>query len=138
MTFSTILGYLAIAASSTVGTFVVMVALDDLAGVVLALKTHTFDWNKLPSFLESQFGTRQAAALLGLVATATLTAVGSALVHGGLTQTALQGIADAALAAATAGAGAMLLSVVGDFAAKLSGIFGTGVNVPVPAPPSGV
>lgn len=135
MTFSSILGYLAIAASTTVGTFVVMVALDDLAGVVLALKTKTFDWNKLPSFLESQFGTRQAVALLGLVATATLTAVGSALVHGGLTQMALQGISDAALAAATAGAGAMLLSVVGDFAAKLSGIFGTGVNVPVPAPP---
>lgn len=124
MTLSSLLGYLAIAAGSTVGVFVLAVVLDDVAGILLAIKEHTFDPNLLPSFLESQFGTVKAAALLGLVATATITAVGSALLHGGLTQLALQGIADAALAAATAGAGAMLLSVVSDLLSKVQALFG--------------
>lgn len=133
LTFAGLLGYLAIAASSTVGTFVVLVGVDDVLGVVLALKTHTFDLHKLGSFLESQFGTRRAIALAGTVATAAISAAGAALIHGGLTQSALQGIADAALAAATAGAAAQLLAVVSDLAAKLQAIVG---GAPAPAPGS--
>lgn len=135
MTFSSILAPLAIAAGSTLGVFVVAVGLDDLAGILVAVKQKAFDWNKLPSFLESEFGTRQAAALFGLVATAAVGAVGSALVHGGLTQTALQGIADAAFAAATAGAGTMLLSVLSDAFAKVGQLTGSApVAAPAPKP----
>jgi len=132
MNFHDLLGYLVVAASTTLGTFVVMVIVDDVAGVALALKTHSFDAHKLGSFLESQFGTRRALALLGLVATAAITAVGSALAHGGLTQSALQTIADATLTAATVGAGTMLVSVVADVAAKLSYLFGVGQVIATP------
>ncbi len=122
-----ILAPLAVFAGSAVGTFVIAVILDDIAGVLVALKQKTFDPNKLPSFLESQFGTRQAVALFGLVVTAVTTAVGSVLVHGGLTQTGLQVIADAALAAASAGAAAMLLSVLSDLFDKVRQLTGAPV-----------
>jgi hypothetical protein len=125
------LGPLAIAAGSTIGTFVIAVGLDVLAGVALAVRRGKFDWHKLPSFLESQFGTVEARALLGLVVAAVTTAVGSALLHGGLSASALQGVADAALAAATAGSAAMLLSVVADLVSKVGQL--TGVSVPPPA-----
>lgn len=39
--------------------FLVFVAIDDIAGIVLAVKTKTFDGNKLPSFLASQLGTKE-------------------------------------------------------------------------------
>jgi hypothetical protein len=120
LSVSSALPLLAAFAGSAIGCFVIAVALDDLAGIVLAVRQHKFDVHKLGSFLESQFGTKRAIALLGLVAAAVTTALGSALVHGGLTQTALQGIADAALAAATAGAASMLLSVLADLYSKVS------------------
>lgn len=130
MTFSSILTPLAIVAGSAVGAFVIAVLLDDIAGILLALRKGRFDWNQLPSFMESEFGTQKAAALLGLVVAAVTSAAGAALVHGGLTSAALQGVADAAFAAATAGAGAMMLSVLSDLFTKVGQIFGT----PVPAP----
>lgn len=132
MTLSSILGPLAVFAGSAIGSFVVAVAIDIGFGIVLAVKTKTFDGSKLDSFMRSQFGTQKAAALLGLVAAAVMTSIGSALIHGGLTQTALQGVADAALAAATAGAGAMMLSVLSDIFTK----FGQLTGGPAPAPPS--
>jgi hypothetical protein len=124
VSLSSILTPLAVIAGTAIGSFVIAVVLDDVAGILVALKQHVFDPNKLPSFLESQFGTRKAAALLGLVTAAVTTAVGSALIHGGLTQDALQGIADAAFAAATAGAAAMLLSVVSDIFDKMRQLLG--------------
>jgi len=130
LSLSSILSPLAVIAGSAVGTFVIAVGLDDLAGILVALKQKKFDWNKLPSFLESQFGTRQAAALFGLVIAAVTTAVGSVLIHGGLTASSLQALADAAFAAASAGAAAMLLSVLADLFAKISQLTGS----PVPAP----
>lgn len=124
MTVSSILTPLAIFAGSAIGAFVIGVVLDDLLGILVAVRQHKFDANKLPSFLESQFGTKKAAALLGLVSAAVTTAVGAALIHGGLTQSALQAIADAGFAAATAGAAAMLLSVVSDLIDKLGQLTG--------------
>jgi len=129
--FSSILAPLAVFAGSAIGTFVIAVGLDDLAGVLLALKEHKFDVHKLGSFLESQFGTRRAVALAGIVSTAITAAVGSALLHGGLTQAALQAIADAALAAASAGAAAMVLSVIADIFDKVGQL--TGAAVPKPS-----
>lgn len=51
--------------------FLVAVVLDILAGVVQAVRTKTFDFHKLPSFLRSQLGTREflvvaAAALAAM------------------------------------------------------------------------
>ena len=53
--------------------FAVAVVVDDVFGVVLAFKTKTFDANKLPSFLGSQFGTKAAlvAATAGFAAYST-------------------------------------------------------------------
>lgn len=121
---SSILAPLAVIAGTAIGSFVIAVIIDDVAGILVAIKLHAFDANQLPSFLESEFGTRKAAALLGLVAAAVTTAVGSALIHGGLTQDALQAIADAAFAAASAGAAAMLLSVVSDIFDKFRQLTG--------------
>ena len=132
MSFSSILAPLAIFAGSTIGAFVIAVIVDDVAGLLEAVRHGKFDWKKLPSFMESEFGSQKAAALLGLVIAAATTAVGSVLVHGGLTQTGLQAIADATLAAATAGAAAMLLSVLSDIFDKVRQL--TGAPVPDPAP----
>jgi|SRR5579859_2086518 len=133
LSLSAILAPLAVIAGSAIGTFVIAVGLDDLAGILLALKQKKFDAHKLPSFLESQFGTHQAIALFGLVVTAVTTAVGSVLIHGGLTMASLQALADAAFAAASAGAAAMLLSVLADLFSKISQLTGS----PVPAPTAG-
>ena len=121
---------LVVLASSAIGAFAIAVGLDVIAGVLVAVKRKVFDWNKLPGFLSSQFGTVEARALLGLVIAATTTAVGSALIHGGLSAGALQGIADAALAAATAGSAAMMLSVLSDLFGKISQL--TGRQLPAP------
>jgi hypothetical protein len=45
--------------SSPLVVFAAAVIVDDLLGVALAVKTKTFDAKKLPSFLESQFGTKE-------------------------------------------------------------------------------
>ena len=129
MSLSAVLTVLALFAGTTIGSFIIAVGLDIVFGIVLALKQHTFDVHKLGSFLESQFGTQRAAALLGLVAAAVMTAIASALVNGGITQQALQGVAEAALAAATAGAAAMLVSVLADILEKFSQLTGA----PAPA-----
>ena len=129
LSLSSVLNVLAIFAGTAIGSFIIAVGLDILFGILLALKQHTFNVHKLGSFLESQFGTQRAAALLGLVAAAVMTAIASALVNGGITQQALQGVADAALAAATAGAAAMLVSVLADILSKFSQLTGA------PAPP---
>lgn len=131
--------WLAVGASTTVGAFLIGVVLDDVAGVVRSIRRPerfgAFDWNKLPSFLRSQFGTVEALALLGMVVAAVTTAVGSALLHGGLSSAALQGIADAAMGAATLGAGTMLLSVVADLVAKVGDILGSPLPAPAPELP---
>lgn len=124
-----VLAPLAVIAGSAIGTFAIAVTLDDLAGIVVAVKLKTFDVHKLGSFLESQYGTKRAIALGGLVVAAVTTAVGSVLLSGGLTQSALQAIADAAFAAATTGAAAMLLSVLADLFGKVGQLTGS------PAPP---
>lgn len=129
ISLNSILNVLAIFAGTAIGSFILAVGLDIIFGIALAFKQHTFDPHKLGSFLESQLGTQRAAALLGLVAAAVMTAIASALVNGGITQQALQGVADAALAAATAGASAMLVSVLADILSKFSQLTGA------PAPP---
>ena len=105
-------------AGSALGTFVVLVLVDNLLGVVNALKSHTFDAHKLPSFLASQLGTREAAAVAGAVAVAYLG----------------QGdIRQVALAAVTAGGGALSLAVLADIIAKLKAFVAD--SGPAPAPP---
>lgn len=129
MTLDSLLNQLAVAAGTTVGSFVIAVIVDVAAGVALAVKTKSFDLHRLPDFLESQFGTKKALALAGMVVAAATSAAGAALLHG-LDSQALQGIADAGFAAATIGAAGMLLSVVADIFSKVSQLFGT------PIPPA--
>lgn len=130
---SSILTPLAVVASSAIGTFVVAVLVDDVVGILVAIKAKRFDPHQLPSFLESEFGTKQALALAGLVATAVSAAAGAAILKGGLNQQALQAIADAAFAAASAGAAALLLSVVTDIKDKVSQLFGAEPPAVIPS-----
>lgn len=94
-------------AGSAVGAFVLAVIVDDLLGIVAAVKSKTFDVHKLPSFLESQFGTKAALSLLGLIA--------AAYFAGG-------DIKAASLAALAAGGGAATAGVVADIVAKIKGL----------------
>lgn len=135
MSFNTILGYLVVAASTTLGGFIVACGVDIVAGVVLAVRKKTFDWNKLPSWLGAQFATREFLGVVSLGATAGLTALASTAVHGGLTQEALQGVAQIALAAMTAGAAAMMASVLKDARDKVMAVFGGPEPAPAPLPP---
>lgn len=135
MSFDTIIGYLTIAASTTLGAFIVACGLDIAAGVVLAVRKGNFDWNKLPSFLGEQFATKEFLGVVSLGVTAGVTAIGSTLVRGGVTEAALQGVAQVALAAMTAGAAAMMASVLSDAYGKVGALFGTpAVMVPPPDP----
>lgn len=102
---------------------------------MLALRKGNFDWNKLPSWLGEQFATREFLGVVSLGATAGLTAFASTVVHGGLTEAALQGVAQVALAAMTAGAAAMMASVLKDAYAKVSAVFGGPEPPPAPLPP---
>lgn len=94
-------------AGSAVGAFVLAVIVDDALGVVLAIKSKTFDVHALPSFLESQFGTKTALALLGLIA--------ASYFAGG-------DVKQAALAALAAGGGALTASVAADILAKIKAL----------------
>lgn len=125
-------------ASYTVLTFVGLVVLDDVLGVALSIRTRTFSFQKLPSFLGSQFGTRQAAALGGMVATAFLGQFAAVAI---LNVTSLKGLESLVLqlvqvvfTAATVGAGALALKVFGDLVTKLAALVGQ----PAPALFSGV
>ena len=135
MSFDTIIGYLTIAASTTLGAFIVACFLDVAAGIVLAVRKGTFDWNKLPQFLGEQFATKEFLGVVSLGVAAGTTALGSTLVHGGVTEAALQGVAQIALAAMTAGAAAMMASVLSDAYGKVGALFGGPVPAPAPLPP---
>lgn len=102
-------------AGSAVGAFVIAVAIDNVVGVVGAIKSRSFDWHKLPSFLASQFGTKQAIALGGLIV--------AAYVAGG-------DVKGAALAAVTAGGGALTLSVLSDVYSKLGALLAPAPKAP--------
>jgi hypothetical protein len=106
-------------AADAVVAFVIAVIADDFIGVFVAIRKGVFSWNKLPSFLESQFGTRQAAALAGTVVMAYLT---------GQVHDLAQAHA-AALAVVTAGGGALTLSVLKDAISKLQSL----ISAPTPA-----
>lgn len=134
MSFNDILNGLVIAASTTLGGFIVLCGIDIVAGIALAIKTHTFDAHKLPNFLGEQFATKEFLGVVTLGATAGLTALGSTIVHGGLTEAALQGVAQVALAAMTAGAAAMLASVLKDAYGKITALLGGPAPAPAPAP----
>ena len=95
---------LAALAGSLVGTFVLAVVIDNILGVIGAIKSKTFDVKELPTFLESQFGTKVALSLLGLI-------VASYFAGGDAKQ--------AALAALAAGGGALTASVGADIVAKI-------------------
>lgn len=94
-------------AGSAVGAFVLAVALDNVLGVLNAIKSKTFSTKELPSFLESQFGTKQALAVGGLIV--------AAAVSGG-------DVRQAALAALTAGGGALTVSVLADAYGKIKAL----------------
>ena len=104
-------------AGSAVGAFVLAVFIDDALGVIGAVKTRTFTLAKLPSFLESQFGTQRALALLGLIV--------AAYVAGGDAKSA-------ALAALTAGGGALTLSVLADAYGKIKALVAPAPEAPAP------
>lgn len=129
MSFNTLLGWLVVAASTTLGSFILFVVLDLVAAVILAVRAHTFDIHKLGDFLAKQFATGKFLGVLSLAAAAAGTAFLSTLSQGPITEAALQGIAQAALAAATVGAAAMVASVIADLMSKISQLFGA------PAPP---
>ena len=106
---------LASLAGSAVGAFVLAVIVDDALGVIGAIKAKTFDVHALPSFLVSQFGTREAAALLGLVAVAYFS--------GG-------DIRQATLAALAAGGGALTAAVTADIVAKIKALVSSAPATP--------
>jgi hypothetical protein len=130
VTFHQVLGYLVVAASTTLGSFIVAVGLDIVAGIVLATRQGKFDWNRLPGFLGEQFATKEFLGVVALGTTAGLAALGSSL-QGGLTESALQTVAQVALGAATAGAAAMMASVLSDAFGKVQQLFGAPAK-PVP------
>ena len=134
MTFDTLIGYLVVAASTTLGAFVVACFLDLIAAIVLAVRQGKFQTNRLPEFLESQFATKQFLGVLGLGAAAGGTAFASTLVKGGLTQDALEGVAQVALAAMTAGAATMMAAVLADARSKVGQLFGFPPAAPAPLP----
>lgn len=131
MSFDTVISWLVVAASSTLGGFILFVLADLALAVVLAARAHTFNVHRLGDFLAAQFATRKFLGVLGLAAAAAGTAFASTISQGPLTEAALQGIAQLALAAATAGAAAMLASVIKDLYSKLAELFGG-----APAPPA--
>lgn len=98
---------LASLAGSAVGAFVLAVVIDDALGVIGAIKAKTFDVHKLASFLSSQFGTREAVVLLGLIA--------ASYFSGG-------DIKQATLAALAAGGGALTAAVAADIFAKIKAL----------------
>jgi len=55
---------LVVLASSAIGAFAIAVGLDVVAGVLVAVKRKVFDWNKLPGFLSSQFGTVEEGVIV--------------------------------------------------------------------------
>lgn len=87
--------------------FVLAVVVDDIFGIALAVKARTFDANKLPSFLATQFGTKQALVVAA--------AAFAAYQTGGDVKTA-------ATAVVVAGGSALFVSVVNDIVAKAKGL----------------
>jgi hypothetical protein len=117
--FDQISAILASLAGSAVGAFVLAVIVDDALGVAGAIKTKTFAVKELPTFLVSQFGTREAAALLGLIA--------AAYFSGG-------DIKQATLAALAAGGGALTAAVVADIVSKIKALVsGSPASIAPPA-----
>lgn len=108
-------------AGSAVAAFVAAVVLDDVLGVIDAASKRKFDWRKLPSFVESQFGTKKAMALASAL-------VVVAVSHGD--------VRSAAEAAVTAGGSAMTLAVLRDCWDKIQSI--AGINVAPPKPADGI
>jgi len=134
VTFDNLIGYLVVAASTTLGGFIVFCFVDVIAGAGLAFRTGTFDPNKLPSFLAAQFATKELLGVLGLGVTAGTTAFASTIVQGGLTEAALQTVAQVALAAMTAGAATMIVSVLSDALSKVSELFSAAPAAPATPP----
>jgi hypothetical protein len=98
--------------SSTLISFFALVLIDTVLGVLVAVKKGKFDWNKLPDFLMSQFGTQEAMVVVGL----------------GLSSFVVNAIAPNVIAlvlgAMTAGAAAMTASVVSDCVDKAKSLLG--------------
>lgn len=118
---------LGVGAAGAVILFGIGVAVDNVAGVLLAkIKGHdengvpeTFAWNKLGSFLESQFGTKKAAIVLAAVASAVAVAFMGQVLAGANQQTLLQVVETVALSTAVAGATAQFAAVAADAVAKI-------------------
>lgn len=106
--------YLAHLAASVVAypvvAFVLAVTLDDVLGVVSAARARSLSAQKLPSFLASQFGTHEAAALGGLIFAAYLSAPSGA------------DLRDVLYSAATLGASALTVKVIADIKDKASAL----------------
>jgi hypothetical protein len=85
--------------------FLGAVAIDNVVGILQAVRTKTFDLHKLPSFLASQFGTK---AFLVVAAAAYAAYAAGSSVH------------DAALAVVAAGGFALTLAVVKDIFQKIT------------------
>jgi hypothetical protein len=92
---------------SPLAAFIVAVVVDDVLGIALAVKTKTFDSNKLPSFLASQFGTKQALVVAAAAYAAYVT-------HGD--------VKAAATAVVTAGGAALTVSVAKDIFGKIKAL----------------
>src|SRR5207253_3026358 len=107
-----ILAYAKAVAISPVGAFRLAVALDDLLGIALAVKGKTFDVRKLGSFLVSQFGTKAAVALGGMVVLSVLSQSSS-----------VSGLKDAVVAATVAGSLALAAGVIADARDKAVALF---------------
>jgi hypothetical protein len=129
-----LIGYFVVAASTSLGLFILACGLDIIVGMGLAWRQGKFDPRKLPQFLDSQFATKQFLGVLGLGAAAAGTAFAASLVNGGLTQDALEGVAQAALGAMTVGAAAMMASVIADTKSKVGEFLGFPPSEPLPAP----
>jgi hypothetical protein len=84
--------------------FLAAVLLDDVLGVLQAVRTKTFNLSKLPSFLSSQLGTKEFLVVAGAAVAANSA---GANVH------------QAALVIVVAGGGAMTLALVKDIYGKV-------------------
>ena len=108
MDFGAVVAQVNTFAQDAVFAFVIAVVVDDILGVSLSVKARTFDIHRLPSFLMTQFGTRQAFVLAGAIAAVAITG------NENLSQ-----VHQSALVIVTAGGGALTLSVVKDIYLKI-------------------
>jgi hypothetical protein len=116
---------LGLGAAGAIVLFALTVGLDNVLGVLNAIKDKTFQLAKLGSFLESQYGTVRALVVLGAVASAVVAAIADTLVAGPATVTTLLTASEnVALSVAIVGSLAQFAPVARDVIEKARKLLG--------------